>query len=159
MRGDLIAVCDFSGELLSLWCLWCPVAGSKWMAWSYVRRDFGWILGRGSSPRAWLSTGTAKWSQHCPDRVQEAFGECCQAYGVTLEVSCAGPGARLQWSLYVPSNSEYSMNLQYIWMEKGPLTECSSLGHIRAAEVHLHFPLRQSPARFFFQMFLLDLLE
>lgn len=46
--------------------LWWPVTGAKRMAWSWVRGGLGWVLGRGFSPRRWLSTATGfpeKWSQ------------------------------------------------------------------------------------------------
>lgn len=49
--------------------------------------DFGWVLGKGSSPRGQLGTGRGslgKQSQDQPARVQGALGQYSQPYGETL---------------------------------------------------------------------------
>lgn len=67
-------------------CSVLTVTAPQGMAWSWVRRGLEWTLGEGSSPRVFghWNSSPGKRSQHQPGRVQEAFGQCCQAQGVTL---------------------------------------------------------------------------
>ena len=63
-----------SAELCSL----VIVTGSEGMAWSCVRGDLDWVLGKGPSQPGWSGTGTGlpgQWSQPQADGVPEAFGQ------------------------------------------------------------------------------------
>lgn len=68
------------------------------VTWGCVRACFSLISGTWLSPRAWLDTeqgpqGSVRSTR--PDRVQEVFGKCSQAHGVTPGVSCVRPGTGL----------------------------------------------------------------
>ena len=66
------------------------------MAWSCVGQRLGWISGKALPPEGvghWNSS-PGEWSQHQPGRVQEVFGQCSQAQGVT-----PGDSAVQSWEL------------------------------------------------------------
>ena len=97
-HGGLQLPHEGSGGAGAELCSLGTATGPEGTAWSWDRGGSGWVLGKGSAPRGGRALGQAPQGSGQgteSDRIQEAFGQHSQAFGLILGWSCMEPGVGL----------------------------------------------------------------
>ena len=128
LRSDRIALCSFLRGQAEREVLvsspWYPVIGHVQMVQGCIRGDLDWTLGSVSLPRGWSNTGTGfleGWSM--PQACQ-----CLRGIWTMPLITCFNfwsalnyLGSWTRWSLYIPSNWNYSIPFHSIPFHSIPL--------------------------------------
>ena len=95
-HGGLQLPHEGSGGAGAELCSLGTATGPEGTAWGWDRGGSGCVLGKGSAPRGGRALGQAAQRQGPESaRVQEAFGQGSQMYGLIFWWSCVKPGVGL----------------------------------------------------------------